>query len=70
MDFMHLHIINWIKDSMIILCDNIDTREDFLRGFSKSDFSMYFELRFFSIKSPFFNVINNIEAHISNLSSP
>jgi len=55
---------------MIISCDNIDTRKKNLKGFWRPNFSMYFELWFLPIKSPFFNGSNNLEAHISNLSSP
>jgi len=53
---------------MIISCDNIDIREDFLKGFWRPNFSMYFELLFFPIK--FFSRSNNLEAHMSSLSFP
>jgi hypothetical protein len=57
-------------DSMVIWCDNIDTKEDFLEGFWWSKFPMYIELLCFFWLSPLFKEKNNLEVHLSNLSSP
>jgi hypothetical protein len=38
------------KDSMVLWFGNIDTKEDFLEGFSWTIFFMDFELWFFLIK--------------------
>jgi hypothetical protein len=54
---------------MIISCDTIDIKDEFLRWFWKPIFSMYFDYGFFPL-SPFFSGNNNLETHISNLSSP
>jgi hypothetical protein len=73
MDFMHFYIMffNWIKDSMIIWCDNIDIKEDFLRGFWWPNFFKCLELWFFFFTlSPFFSEGNNLKAPISVLSYP
>jgi hypothetical protein len=50
---------------MVIWCDNIDTKEDFLEGFWWSNFFMYFEL-WISLLSILFNESSSLEAHFSN----
>jgi hypothetical protein len=52
---------------MVIWCDNIDTKENFLEGFWWTIFSMYLELWFFLL-SPLFNERNSLEAHLLDLS--
>jgi hypothetical protein len=49
---------------MVIWCDNIDTKGDFLEGFWWSKFSMYL-YGLFLLKS-LFNEHNSLEAYLSN----
>jgi hypothetical protein len=54
---------------MIIWCDNIDTKDFFLKGFNDQNFLCTLNYGFFPL-SLFFNESNNLEAHISNLGYP
>jgi len=49
MDFMHFHIMSFflIKDSMIILCDNIDIKENFLKKIDDQIFLCILNYDFF-----------------------